>query len=111
MMLKELQTKIADAIEADFDVALKDYSFEVGYSKEAKFGDFFCNAALVLSKPLKRSPREVAEELAAVIKQAIPDIANTEIAEPGFINVYMKSEYWARELACIDKDYGRREIG
>src|SRR5664279_3247625 len=111
MMLKELQTKIADAIEADFDVALKEYSFEVGYSKEAKFGDFFCNASLVLSKPLKRSPREVAEEVAAVIQKAIPDIAKTEIAGPGFINVYMKSEFWSRELMKIDADYARLELG
>lgn len=55
---------------------------------EEKFGDFATNVALQLSGRLSRPPREIAEELAAYLREnASTDITSVEVAGPGFINL------------------------
>ncbi len=56
--------------------------------KQADHGDFACNIALVLAKPLKRNPRELAQAIAAAL-DAPGLIARAEIAGPGFINLFV----------------------
>ena len=60
-----------------------DFSVEVNYP-EAKFGDYATNAALVLSKPLKSKPQDVAKSLVEKMDKAL--FESVEIAGPGFIN-------------------------
>ena len=57
---------------------------------EEGFGDYQTNAALALSKPLKASPRSVAEKIAAAPRPAF--VADLQIAGPGFINVYLADD-------------------
>ena len=61
--------------------------------KVAAHGDLACTAAMQLAKPLKRNPRQLAEELVQIL-QAQPAFANwvdaMEIAGPGFINIRLK---------------------
>lgn len=59
--------------------------------KQAQYGDFACNVAMQLAKPLKRNPREIAAELISAIP-ASPHVAKAEIAGAGFINVFLKPE-------------------
>lgn len=56
--------------------------------KQAGHGDFACNIALVLAKPLKRNPRELAQAIVAAL-EAPGLIARAEIAGPGFINLFV----------------------
>ena len=51
-------------------------------------GDLSCNAAMMLSKKLKRNPREIASEIISNIKTDDKVIVKTDIAGPGFINFY-----------------------
>jgi len=63
--------------------------------KVAAHGDFACTAAMQLAKPLKRNPRQLAEELRAALLQAAPYarwVEAIEIAGPGFLNVRLKRE-------------------
>ena len=53
---------------------------------EPQFGDFATNAALQLAKPLGRNPREIAEEIAASLRDT-GDYEKVEVAGPGFINI------------------------
>ncbi len=53
---------------------------------EPQFGDFATNAALQLAKPLGRNPREIAEEIAASLRDT-GNYEKVEIAGPGFINI------------------------
>ena len=64
--------------------------------KQAEHGDFACNIAMQLAKPLKRNPRQIATELIAAIP-ASPYLAKAEIAGAGFINFFLKPEI-KREL-------------
>ena len=58
--------------------------------KVAAHGDFACTAAMQLAKPLKKNPRQLAEDLCAALR-ATPVFAQwvdaLEIAGPGFINI------------------------
>lgn len=69
-------------------------------SQDEKFGDYQSNVALIAAKQAGRKPRELAEELAAVID--IADLcAPVEIAGPGFLNFRLKPEFVARELVAV----------
>jgi len=52
-------------------------------------GDFATNLAMKLARPLRRSPLEIAEALAAALRADAADglIASAEVARPGFLNL------------------------
>lgn len=82
-------------------------------TKQAVHGDFSCNIAMLLAKPLKASPRQLAEQLVAAI-DAHQAFERAEVAGPGFINLYFtahaRQQVVAQVLADGD-DYGRSELG
>ena len=56
--------------------------------KQVQHGDYSCNLAMQLAKPLRKSPRDIANALiAALPKSGV--IEKVEIAGAGFINVYI----------------------
>ena len=76
-------------------------------------GDFSSNAALVLAKTSKWSPRELAREIATALK-AQPGIENVEIAGPGFINIWMTERFWRerlKEILLTGVSYGDSDLG
>ncbi|HUS25181.1 MAG TPA: arginine--tRNA ligase [Candidatus Binatia bacterium] len=54
-------------------------------------GDFASNLALVLAKPLRRPPRDLAQALVSHLP-ASPRVARVEIAGPGFINFFLTAD-------------------
>ena len=56
--------------------------------KQASHGDFSCNLAMQLARPMKRNPRELAQLLLSEIPKS-PFVAKTEIAGAGFINFHL----------------------
>lgn len=59
-------------------------------AEKAVFGDLATNAAMVLSKVLKKAPREIATTLVDSFKHEL--VETLEIAGPGFINIRLKPE-------------------
>ncbi len=53
---------------------------------EPQFGDFATNVALQLAKQLGKNPREIADEIAAKLREN-EDFAEVSVAGPGFINI------------------------
>ena len=81
--------------------------------RDAAHGDMATNAAMVLAKPSKCKPRDIADKLAALLS-ADPQLASVEIAGPGFLNLRLSPNLWADVLRAIltDQDgYGRATIG
>ena len=82
-------------------------------TRDPKHGDFATNIALRLAKPARRSPRELAQ----AIIDALPAnslVARTEVAGAGFINFFLTTEAYGRELTNIleaGDRYGRSELG
>ncbi|WP_017444663.1 arginine--tRNA ligase [Gayadomonas joobiniege] len=74
-----------------------DFTAQVAYSKQAKFGDYQANGVLPAAKQLKTNPRALAEQVLA--KLDLTEIAEkVEIAGPGFINIFLSSEWLADQL-------------
>lgn len=59
---------------------------------EPQFGDAATNVALRLSGQLRRSPRDIATELANELNRVLALTATAEIAGPGFINLRLTDE-------------------
>ncbi|MSO69885.1 MAG: arginine--tRNA ligase [Alphaproteobacteria bacterium] len=81
--------------------------------REVAHGDVATNVAMVLAKPAKRSPRDIATLIAARLKRA-PDIEAVEIAGPGFINLRLTPSFWHARLGEILRegiDYGVADLG
>jgi len=61
----------------------------------AKFtGDISTNVAMVLSKINKKSPLELAKQIADLIKNSDNNIDEISIEKPGFINLKFKTNFW-----------------
>ena len=73
-----------------------DVADTVQLSRNPEHGDYQCNAALRLAKPLKRPPLEIAEELAGGIGGSGVFDPPT-VAPPGFVNFRLRDEWLARE--------------
>ena len=72
-------------------------------SAKAQFGDYQANGIMAVAKKMGINPRQLAEKVVAQL--AIEDIADKiEIAGPGFINIFLKSDFIANlnELALKD---------
>lgn len=54
---------------------------------EEEFGDFSTNIALQLAKREKRNPRELAGEIANVLREKLEGVKKVDTAGPGFINI------------------------
>src|SRR5947199_716413 len=74
-----------------------DVADTVQLSRKAEHGDYQCNAALRLAKPLKRNPLDIAEELASSINSS-PVFEPPEAAPPGFINFRLSDAWLAQTL-------------
>jgi arginyl-tRNA synthetase len=61
-------------------------------STRPDFGDFQCNAALALARELGRPPRELAGDIAGLLRQQ-PMFASVEVAGPGFVNLTLAGAF------------------
>jgi arginyl-tRNA synthetase len=105
MMQQTIQDTITKLLAKRF--AITDVEPEISYP-EAQFGDFATNVAFSLAGRLKRSPQEIAAELAANLTGE--DIATAE-AVNGFINLRLTMARWISELKLIDPNYGHSASG
>jgi arginyl-tRNA synthetase len=67
----------------------------------------------MLTKKLKRNPREIAEEIISHLDLNPNIIEKTEIAGPGFINFHFKAEYITqivKEIFDKGENFGKNEI-
>jgi len=98
-------------VNADIDLAV---DVEIEIPKEKSHGDFSINTAMKLTKILKMPPRDIAKNLVDAMVFDGSYIEKCEIAGPGFINFYLKSDWLYDGLRLIDKlgdNYGRTDIG
>ncbi len=71
-------------------------------------GDYSTNLALAYAKESKVNPKILAEKIVEEFKKKMPDfIAKIETAGPGFIDIKLKDEIFAKEILDIGKDYGK----
>ena len=98
--LPDLADHVADLDAAD----------TVERTRDAKHGDFASNIAMRLARHAKRAPRQLAAGIVEAL-EGDADIAKVEIAGPGFINFFLDSGAFHREVARILDEgdaYGRQ---
>ncbi|KUF11893.1 arginine--tRNA ligase [Pseudoponticoccus marisrubri] len=81
--------------------------------RDPAHGDMATNAAMVLAKPARAKPRDIAEALAAKLR-ADDRIASAEVAGPGFLNLRLAPAVWQALATAILRQgdsYGRSEMG
>ena len=108
----------ASIIEKSIENALNKLNFGVvdfvvEHPENEEFGDYSTNAAMVLSKTLKKSPMELAQVIANSVKIR-PPILKVEVRNPGFINVWLREESLAEALIKViiqGDEYGKSKAG
>ena len=66
--------------------------------------DISTNVAMVLSKPNKKSPADLATILVKAIKKSDELIEEILIVKPGFINIKFKAIFWTNFIQEIIKN-------
>ncbi|PCI21627.1 MAG: arginine--tRNA ligase, partial [Piscirickettsiaceae bacterium] len=61
---------------------------KVEHTRDNTHGDFASNVAMMLAKPAKKNPRQIAETIIQYLPKDA-DVSRVEIAGPGFINFFI----------------------
>ena len=116
-MKKQLETLISQAVAVlkAQEILPTDLNptVHIERTRDTAHGDFATNIALMLAKPAKTNPRQLAEQIIAAlpINEAISKV---EIAGAGFINFFMNSNAQYQVIADIQiagENFGKSQIG
>ena len=113
MFTMEVKDKIKLNIQealAKLGLTLDVDEIDVETSKDLSHGDYASNVALKNAKKLGKAPRDLATLIVNELNK--DEIEKTEIAGPGFINFFMKSDSLTSIIAKIVKEnenFGRSE--
>lgn len=89
-------------------------NIQVERTRDKRHGDFAANTAMLLAKPARRKPRELAEALLAAIPAPSPGVERLEIAGPGFINIFITADaafQAVRDVLSAGDGYGQSRLG
>ena len=81
--------------------------------KQVLHGDYACNLAMQLAKPLRKSPRDIAQALVASLPASLV-VEKVEIAGAGFINVFITTaakQNVVRGVLQAGAGYGHIHLG
>lgn len=69
--------------------------------KQASHGDYACTVALALAKTAGKKPRDIATALQSELGLCGGLLSKTDIAGPGYLNLYVSDATWHQQLAEI----------
>ena len=107
--ISDLLTRAAASIGADAG----QLNIVLERPKSAEHGDFATNLAMMLAKPLRQNPREIATNLIKALPQS-EYIAKVEIAGAGFINFFLNAasqQTIITEILNAGDTFGRNNTG
>src|SRR2546423_197567 len=82
--------------------------------RDSSHGDWATNLAMVLAKPLRSKPRDIAERLRTTMKLDAAGVSRVDIAGPGFMNFWIDAGQIAaglRDIIRSDERYGHNDSG
>ena len=110
---------IKDYLQTVFSEALKKIEAPEGTTvsfeapKNPEHGDYAFTGAMGLARLLKKQPRMIAEDIIKVLEFDTDIITSVDIAGPGFINVKVSSDSYAKVLENIIKEkenFGKTKV-
>lgn len=116
-MKQKLESLLQQAVTVLKDQGILDSGFiaqiHLERTKDPAHGDFATNLAMLLAKPAKQNPRQLAEKIAAALP-ADASVSKVEIAGPGFINFFINPDSQfqiVKQVIEAGSDFGRSKIG
>ncbi len=112
-IFEQLKQQINDIAIKSFNLLPEPKQLSVELPKTEGHGDISTNVAMILAKPLSKSPMQIAEIIVAQLKE-LEYIEEVNIAAPGFINITLKTDIWHKTLARIIKQdlaFGDNNLG
>lgn len=103
-MLKKATLTLLESQQSDWPESLTVF---VERPRDKSHGDFSSNIAMLLAKPMRQAPRQIAESLIALLPSD-PGIEKIEIAGAGFINFTLSEHFICTGLqeAYLSKTMG-----
>ncbi|MGQ9796611.1 arginine--tRNA ligase [Desulfosoma sp.] len=92
----------------------ENFTVELEIPKIPEHGDYATNAAMALTRVLRKNPRTIAHDLVERMEGREDLVVRTEIAGPGFINFFIRSEAWSGILQAVHEAkeaFGRQNFG
>jgi len=113
MLIRTVRSAVAAAVREAFPDA-GDVTAEIEVPRDPSHGDYSTNIALMLTKPMRKPPRVLGEELAARLRTHDTLFESVEVAGPGFVNVRFAPRFLQESLAKLlaaGKDWGTSDAG
>ncbi len=113
-IIKSVTDAINKNIEEGVFLQAEIPQFKTEIPADRKNGDYSANGAFMLSKALRMPPRKIAEEILNKINLDGTYFEKCEVAGPGFINFFLKQEFYGDILLDIEEcgdSYGRSDFG
>ncbi|MDH5446669.1 MAG: arginine--tRNA ligase [Gammaproteobacteria bacterium] len=88
-------------------------NIQIDRTRDKSHGDFACNIAMMLAKPAKMKPRDIAVKIVTILPDS-PVVEKVEIAGPGFINFFITANAQTMVVPAIleaGDRYGRSDLG
>lgn len=110
-----MQQQIHEALRAAQTKLFPDFTgdFVVDYPTDRNANaDYFSNVALVLSKAVGKSPREVAEQIVIALG-TIEQVESVAVAGPGFLNFTVSRDFFRDKITTAlqaGADWGRNSL-
>lgn len=95
--MNDIKAQLRDIIKQRFAV---DMEPNVTVAPAETGADYASNIAMQLAKVVRRSPKEIAEELQADFAKREPELT-IEVALPGFLNFRLADKYFEQQVAQI----------
>jgi arginyl-tRNA synthetase len=107
-----LQEIFAQAV-FDFAPDHADATINIERTKQSLHGDYSCNLAMQLAKPMRKSPRDIASGIVAKLPKS-NIVEKVEIAGGGFINVFITTaakQSVVKGILQAGIEYGCLQVG
>ena len=112
--LRELVLQALLDLKRAGTIALEDEpAFVIERTRNPEHGDYATNAAMLLAKPLRRNPRELAQAIVATLAKS-QHIEAVDVAGPGFINFRLNAtcrQGAVRRVLDLGERYGWQPEG
>ncbi|MDC0141797.1 arginine--tRNA ligase [Gammaproteobacteria bacterium] len=113
-MIEKIQSNLVRILEdlyGDSHLNIDEIKINLQENNDKKHGDLASNIALILAKPLKKNPQEIANS----IKDSFitdEEITKIEVAGPGFINFFLSTKTHSEvlnEISAKKELFGKSE--
>ncbi|MBT5748473.1 MAG: arginine--tRNA ligase [Candidatus Marinimicrobia bacterium] len=114
--MKLLKQQISKAVSTSItSLSYPEKDFSLAPPKNPDFGDLSTNISLLLTRDLKKSPLEIANNIANILNQDLPKyVSKVTVTPPGFINFKISDSFYQSNITTIldaGNSYGKGSVG